>query len=105
LRKSTLVSIAVTFLVASAAVVWVCYISFKSSVMSFEDTNAPGGAQAQVTPLPVRVPVRPPPAAVAPTPEPTEEPALNPALIPTMAPIVIPRTSPGRPNGRPPPDA
>jgi hypothetical protein len=104
LRKSTLVSIAVTFLVASAAVVWICYISFRSSVMSFEDTNAPGGAQAQVTPLPVRVPMRVTVPAAAPTPVPTEEPALNPALIPTMAPLVVPK-SPSRPNGPPPPDA
>jgi hypothetical protein len=102
LRKSTLVSIAVTFLVASAVVVWICYASFKSSVMSFEDTNAPGGAQAQVTPVPVmHPPLRLP---VAPTPVPTDEPVLNPALIPTMAPLVVP-SSPGKPNGPPPPDA
>jgi hypothetical protein len=104
LRKSTLVSIAVTFLVASAAVVWVCYISFKSSVMSFEDTNAPGGAQAQVTPLPVRVPMRVTVPAAAPTPVPTEEPTLNPALVPTMAPLVVPNGT-AKPNGPPPPDA
>jgi hypothetical protein len=102
LRKSTLVSIAVTFLVASAVVVWICYASFKSSVMSFEDTNAPGGAQAQVTPLPVMHP--PLHLPVAPTPVPTDEPVLNPALIPTMAPLVVP-SSPGKPNGPPPPDA
>ena len=103
MRKSTLVSIAVTFLVASAAVVWVCYISFKSSVMSFEDTNAPGGAQAQVTPLPVRVPMRVTVPAGAPTPVPTDEPTLNSALFPTMAPLVVPNGR-AKPNGPPPPD-
>lgn len=73
--------------------------------MSFEDTNAPGGAQAQVTPVSLHPPLSLPPPSIAPTPAPAEEPAINPVLIPTMAPIVIPRAKTGRPNGPPPPDA
>jgi hypothetical protein len=98
LKRSTLVSIAVFFLVGSALVVWICYASFKSSVMSFEETNAP--AQT-VSPTPTRRPL----PVVVPTDVPTQPPEIDPLLlIPTQAPTAAPST-PGRPHGIAPPDA
>jgi hypothetical protein len=98
LRTSTLVKIAVAFIVGIAAVLWLCYISFKPSVMSFEATNTPG-------PLATPVPTRPPPPVgpVRPNPMPTQAQDEIPAIIPTIAPRVV-APAPNTPNGPPPPD-
>jgi hypothetical protein len=102
LKQSTLVSIAVAFLVAIGAVIWVCYLSFKGSVMSFETTNAPA-------PLATPPPTRPPPPVGAPVVAPERAPAqaqdVFPTFIPTLAPTAAPQ-APSRqlPNGPPPPD-
>ena len=98
MRTSTLVKIAIAFIVGIAAVVWVCYISFKPSVMSFEATNAPGPL---VTPVPTRPP--PPVGPVRANPEPTQAQDEMPAIIPTIAPRVV-TPAPNMPNGPPPPD-
>jgi hypothetical protein len=97
LRTSTLVKIAIAFIVGIAAVVWLCYISFKPSVMAFDSTNAPG---ALATPPPTRPP--PPAGPVRPNPMPTQEQDGIPAIIPTAPRIVTP--APNTPNGPPPPD-
>jgi hypothetical protein len=100
LQKSTLVSIAVAFLVGIAGVIWICYISFKGSVMSFDSTNAPG---ALATPVPTRPPQ---PVVAAPAAAPVREdvfPTFIPTMVPTRAPVVV-TPEPVRPNGPPPPD-
>lgn len=100
LKKSTLVSIAVAFIIGIAAVVWVCYVSFKGSVMSFEATNAPG-------PLPTTAPAPPPPTRlpvpVRPVAAPTQAPFVFPTAIPKIAPNPV-TPPPFQPNGPPPPD-
>jgi hypothetical protein len=100
LKQSTLVAIAVTFLVGIAAVVWVCYISFKGSVMAFDSTNAPGPL---VTPPPARPPVYTAAPAVAPAVAPARSEFVFPTSIPIAAPAVV-TPVPNRPNGPPPPD-
>lgn len=100
MRKSTLVSIAVAFLVGIAAVIWVCYASFKGSVMSFEATNAPA-------PLVTPTPIRPPVAGAAHVAAPAQAQDVFPTLIPTLAPTAPPPIATPPPAGQPgppPPD-
>jgi len=98
LKKSTLVTIAVAFLVGIGAVIWICYASFKGSVMAFDSTNAPA-------PLATPTPISPAPQAAATVAAPVQD--VFPTNIPTLAPTAAPAVEtppPVRPNGPPPPD-
>lgn len=91
------------FIVGIVAVVWVCYVSFKGPVMSFESANAPGPLAAPApAPLAAPAPARPQPVA-SPVAAPTHSEDVFPTLIPTAAPrVVTPATNDQ--NGTPPPD-
>lgn len=98
MKQSSIISIALALIIATVAVVWICYASFKDSVMAFDSTNAP----AKLVPTPVAAPVSyPAPVRVAP-------PVAVPTKAPTIsrpAPVYVPPVEPvNGPTQPPPPD-
>jgi hypothetical protein len=96
-KKSTLVSIAITFIVGIGAVIWLCYVSFKDPVMSFETTNAPG-------PLPTAPPTLPPVVVARPVVAPTQSQDVFPRIIPTIPRPIIVTPAPNGQHEPPAPD-
>jgi hypothetical protein len=98
LKQSSIISIALALIIATVAVVWICYASFKDSVMAFDSTNSP----AKLVPSPVAAPVAMPvPVRVQP---PVAVPTKAPPVYrppPVYAPPVTPVYGPTQP---PPPD-
>ena len=99
MKQSTIISIAVALIIATVVVVWICYASFKDSVMAFDSTNAPANlVPSQVAaPVTVPVPLRMQPPVAAPTKVPTVY-RPPPAYVPPVEPVNGP-TQPPPPDG------
>lgn len=95
MKQSSIISIAVALIIATVAVVWICYASFKDSVMAFDSTNAPANLAPATAPAVVPAPVlAPTPVAV-----PTHAPAVY-----RPAPVYVPPVPVNGPTQPPPPD-